>query len=291
MNNAYTGAVSIVIPAYQESRSVGQVVRTLIETLQFSERPYEIIVVDDGSTDDTATIAESAGATVIVHPYNCGYGAALKSRVRAASYPTVVFLDADGQHNPNDILRLLAERKNFDMVVGARARSQGSPMWRKPGKLFLSWFANHMTGRKIPDFNSGFRAIDRMMALKILPLMPNGFSFSTTSTITAFRCGYRVKYVPIQVTSRTGKSSVRISDGFKTMMLIIRITTIFSPLRVFIPISLLTFSVGVGFTVNSYIAIGESSVRGLIALLASFQFFLFGILVDQVAAVRRGEGI
>ncbi len=285
-------SVSIIIPAYQEAENIGLVVKGVKAACENLPCESEIIVVCDGSTDGTGDVAEAAGANVVRHAYNKGYGAALKTGIRAATGRTVIFIDADGQHDANDILRLVAERQNYDMVVGARKGTAGSPLWRKPGKIFLGWLANLLTGRKIPDLNSGYRAIDREMALRFLPLMPNGFSFSTTSTIAAFKGGYTVSYIPIEIAKRAGnKSMVKMADGFNTIMLIIRIVTLFAPLRVFLPISLVTFLIGVAFTAYSYFTVGESSVRGLIALLASVQFFLFGILVDQVVAVRRGETI
>lgn len=285
-------SVSIIIPAYQEAENISSVVTQVKDALKKLTCESETIVVCDGSTDGTGDVAEAAGANVVRHAYNKGYGAALKTGIRAATGRTVIFIDADGQHDANDILRLVAERQNYDMVVGARKGAAGSPLWRKPGKIFLGWLANLLTGRKIPDLNSGYRAIDREMALHFLPLMPNGFSFSTTSTIAAFKGGYTVSYIPIEISKRAGnKSMVKMADGFNTIMLIIRIVTLFSPLRIFLPISFVTFLIGLGFTAYSYFTLGESSVRGLIALLASAQFFLFGILVDQVVAIRRGENI
>jgi glycosyltransferase involved in cell wall biosynthesis len=285
-------SVSIIIPAYQEAENIARVVRQVKAACQNLDCDNEIIVVCDGSTDGTGDAAREAGANVVRHEYNKGYGAALKTGIRAAAGRTVIFIDADGQHDARDIARLLAERQTYDMVVGARKGTAGSPFWRKPGKLFLGWLANRLTGRNIPDLNSGYRAMDREMALRFLPLMPDGFSFSTTSTIAAFKGGYTVGYIPIEIARRAGnKSMVRVADGFNTLMLIIRIVTLFSPLRVFLPISILTFLIGLAFTIHGYATVGESSVRGLIALLASVQFFLFGILVDQVVAVRRGETI
>ena len=284
-------SVSVIIPAYQEAANISAVVTKVKVVLQTLPCESEIIVVCDGSTDGTGDVAQAAGANVVSHAYNKGYGAALKTGIRAGIGRTVIFIDADGQHDANDIPRLVAERQTCDMVVGARKGTAGSPLMRKPGKIFLAWLANSLTGQKIPDLNSGLRAVDREMALHFLPLMPNGFSFSTTSTIAAFRGGYTVKYIPIEVANRVGKSTVRVADGFQTIMLIIRIVTLFAPLRIFLPISLVTFLIGVGFIVNSYFSVGESSVRGLIAILASVQFFLFGILVDQVVAIRRGENI
>lgn len=284
-------SISIVIPAYQESAAIGDVVTAVLHVVAPLDYAYEIIVVDDGSTDGTGAEAHKAGAHVLTHPYNKGYGASLKTGIRFATNRTVIFLDADGQHDPNDIPRLLAERKTFDMVVGARKGTAGSPLWRKPGKVLLKWLVNNLTGKKIPDFNSGYRALDREMALRFLPVMPDGFSFSTTSTIAAFKGGYLVQYLPIEVAKRIGTSTVTAADGFLTIMLIIRLVTLFAPLRVFLPISAVTFLIGLIFTVYGYVDLGEASIKGMIALLASVQFFLFGIMVDQLVAVRRGESI
>ena len=284
-------SVSIIIPAYQESAAIVDVVSKVLRVAATLGCDYEIIVVDDGSTDGTGDAARKAGAHVLTHPYNKGYGASLKTGIRFASNRSVIFLDADGQHDPNDIPRLLAERQTYDMVVGARKGTAGSPMWRKPGKVFLKWLVNNLTGHNIPDFNSGFRALDREMAFGFLPIMPDGFSFSTTSTIAAFKGGYLVQYLPIQVAKRIGISTVNAADGFRTIMLIIRLVTLFAPLRVFLPISAITFIIGSMFTVYGYVHVGEASVKGLIALLAAVQFFLFGVMVDQVVAVRRGENI
>jgi len=284
-------SISIVIPAYQENAAIGDVVIAVLRVVATLGCEYEVIVVDDGSTDGTGDAARKAGAHVLTHPYNKGYGASLKTGIRFATNRTVVFLDADGQHDPNDIPRLLADRKTYDMVVGARKGTAGSPIWRKPGKMFLQWLVNNLTGKNIPDFNSGYRALDREMALRFLPIMPDGFSFSTTSTIATFKGGYLVHYLPIEVANRVGTSTVTTADGFRTIMLIIRLVTLFAPLRVFLPVSAITFLIGLIFTANGYIHAGEASVKGLIALLAAVQFFLFGIMVDQVVAVRRGENI
>lgn len=284
-------SISIVIPAYQEAVAIGDVVSKVLGVVANLGYKYEVIVVDDGSTDGTGDAARLSGANVLTHPYNKGYGASLKTGIRFASNRTVIFLDADGQHDPNDIPRLLAERRGFDMVVGARKGMAGSPLWRQPGKLFLKWLVNSLTGHIIPDFNSGYRALDREMALRFLPIMPNGFSFSTTSTIAAFKGGYLVQYLPIQVAKRIGMSTVTAADGFRTIMLIIRLVTLFAPLRLFLPVSAIAFLIGMIFIAHGYINTGESSVKGLIALLAAVQFFLFGIMVDQVVAIRRGESI
>ncbi len=283
-------SLSVIIPAFQEAGTIASIVKEVKTACSNLAYESEVIVICDGSTDGTGDVAETAGANVIRHSYNEGYGAALKSGILAAKGRTVILIDADGQHNANDIPRLMAGRKSYDMVVGARRGTAGSPLWRKPGKIFLGWIANHLAGQKIPDLNSGYRALDRLMAVRLLPLMPNGFSFTTTISIAAFSGRYTVKYIPIEVSRRSlNKSSMKMVDGLHTLTLIIRLVTLFSPLRIFLPISLMTFLVGCGFTVHSYLTLGESSIRGLIALLASVQFALFGIVVDQVVAVRRGE--
>src|SRR5579859_3027135 len=286
-------AVSIVIPAFREAANIGHVVGAVLGVARALDRPFELIVVDDGSTDDTAQVAEAAGATVIRHPYNLGYGAALKTGMRAARAPTLVILDADGQHDPCDIPALLSRKDGLDMVVGVRGGGGHSPAWRRPGKAFLGWMANGLTGHRIPDLNCGFRALDRKMALRLLPILPNGFSLSTTITIAAFHAGYTVGYVPIHVASRQGHtpSKVRLSDGFNTLMLILRIMSLFAPLKVFLPVAGFTLVVGLIFIVTSYVQFETSSIRGMLAVLASILFFLFGLLADQIAALRRGERV
>lgn len=283
---------TIVIPAFREEGAIGNVVRGLLTSVPRMTASFELIVIDDGSDDRTAEVATAAGARVISHPYNKGYGASLKTGIRAAKGRTVIFMDADGQHRVEDLPNLLDNRSRFDMVVGQRKGTAGSPLWRKPGKRILAWVVNRLAGRRVPDFNSGFRAIDRRLALRILPLMPDGFSFSTTSTIACFRGGFTVGYVPIEVQPRaSGVSSVTVSDGFRTLLLIIRLVTIFAPLRVFIPVSAVTFAIGLFYIVHAYSTIGEASLKGILMILASLHFFLFGILVDQVSALRRGEAI
>lgn len=283
--------VTVIIPAFGEEKAVGEVVTLMLDHLRASQYTYEVIVVDDGSTDRTADVARAAGAIVISHPYNKGYGAALKTGVRHGRGKTVVFMDADGQHDPSDVIKLVEQRSRYDMVVGARKGTAGSPLWRKPGKKVLGWIANNLTGRKIPDLNSGLRALERKMALRFLPIMPDGFSFSTTSTIAAFRGGYTVQYVPIEVAKRIGTSTVTAADGIRTLLLIIRIVTLFAPIRVFFPLSFVTFLAGIGFVGHSYLTVGEASLKGIVVVLASLLFFLFGVLVDQVTAIRRGEHI
>ena len=288
----YQCELSIIIPAYHEEKTVGIVVEAIQQHLETASYTWEIIVVDDGSTDKTGPVAAKAGATVITHPYNKGYGASLKTGIRAAQGNTVLFLDVDGQHRPEDITVLLKLREQYDMVVGARYGTAGSPLWRKPGKKILAFVVNQLVGRHVPDFNSGLRAMSRSLALRIMPLMPDGFSFSTTSTIACFRGGYNVGYVPIEVLNRqAGKSSVTWKDGLKTLLLIIRLITIFAPMRVILPASALCFLTGSWYILHSYITESQASVKGILMLVCALLIFFFGILLDQVSAIRRGEVI
>lgn len=282
----------VVIPAFQEGDNIFDVVTRALLVCKKLPGFTKIIVVCDGSSDNTARLAKNAGALVVKHPYNKGYGASLKTGILTSSSDVVIFIDADGQHNPEFIPALLNKFKGYDMVVGSRKLSQGSPAWRKPGKFILGLLANSIAAQKIPDLNSGFRLVKREIILKYLPLMPNGFSFSTTSTIALFKAGYNVCYVPIHVARRKhSKSSVTLVDGVRTTMLIIRIFTLFSPLRIFIPVSFFVFIFGFYYIALSYLNIGQSSLKGLIVIFISLLIFMFGIMVDQIASIRRGEVI
>ena len=283
-------SVSILVPAYNEAVAIGAVLGRIIRVQASLGRSSELLVIDDGSVDGTAQVARELGVRVLAHPYNLGKGAALKTGMRVARGETVVVVDADGQHDPDDIPRLLAQRPAYDMVMGDRGRGGGaSPYWRTPGKAVLGLVANVLVGRHIPDLNCGLRAVNRRLALRLLPILPNGFSFETTLTIAALQGGETVTWVPITVQPRTGRSTVRIADGLNTLMLVLRLITLFAPLRVFVPISLVALVVGFWFMAESYLLFQEASVKALLAILASLLFFLFGLLADQIASLRRGE--
>ncbi len=284
--------VTILIPAYNEAAAIGDVIAAVQRVRRSLGRSSELLVIDDGSQDDTGRIAIASGARVLTHPYNRGKGAALKTGIEAASGETVVVVDADGQHDPEHIRWLLAHRPAYAMVMGDRGRGGGaSPLWRTPGKAVLGVVAELLVGRKIPDLNCGLRAVDRRLAQRMLPILPNGFSFETTLTVAMLKAGYATTWVPIQVAPRIGRSTVRVSDGFNTLLLMVRLISLFSPLRVFLPISGLTLAIGIWYMVESYLLFQEASVKALIAMLASALFFLFGLLADQIAALRRGEAI
>ena len=281
------GSVSIIVPAFNEEEGLGQVLAGLEE---WQKRGSEIVVVDDGSTDRTPEVAGSAGVRVIRHRSNKGYGAALKSGIRAAGGQVIVTLDSDGQHDPCDIQRLLDELPGCDMVVGMRGKGSHTPNLRKPGKWLLVRVANYLAQTEIPDLNSGFRAVRAETLNRFLHILPNGFSFSTTLTLALFKEGYNVAYVPITAAPRSGRSTVRpLHDGFNTFLLIIRTIALFDPLQVFLPASALLFFIGfVYWILDSIYAHRPNIPSGAVILVVSaVVVFMFGILADQVSAIRR----
>lgn len=281
--------VSIVIPAFNEAQGLPGVLENL---RGWAQQGAEIIVVDDGSADDTTRVAQAGGARVIRHRHNRGYGASLKSGIRAAERNIVVTFDADGQFDTNDIEKLVNALNDSDMAVGVRPSGAGSPTIRKPGKWLLGKTANYLAQAQIPDLNCGFRALPVETALRFLDLLPNGFSFTTTLTLAMFKDGYNVAYLPITVRPRTsGKSSVRVADGFNTLLLIIRIVALFDPLKVFLPASGLLLLAGIAYWIFDSIALGRLNIPSgaVILFVSAIMVFMFGILADQVSAMRRGQ--
>lgn len=278
--------VTIVIPALNEEKAIGRVVSALRERFPESE----LIVVDDGSTDGTARAAEEAGAAVIRHDRNRGYGAGLRSGTEAASRPYVLFCDADGQHSAEDVGRLIEACDGHDMVVGARNRESHAPLARKPGKAIMRRFADYLAGEKIPDLNSGLRIVKRDTLLRYIHLMPQGFSFSTTTTFAMLKTNRRVKWVPITVAKRVGTSTVKQwKHGPQTMMLLLRLTVLFEPLKVFLHVAAIMFGVSVVTAVVN-LAISKGTQIGLTTVMfamGSLIVFMFGLLCDQVSALRR----
>lgn len=280
--------IAIIIPAYNEASSLG---RVLAKLDSWHGRGAEIIVIDDGSSDGTSEIAEaSSGVRVIRLSHNRGYGAALKTGIRSTQADIVVTLDSDGQHDPDDIERLLDEMGDKDLVVGARGSDSYVPLIRRPGKWVLKIIANYLTETKIPDLNSGFRAMRREIALKFLNILPNGFSFSTTITLAFLKEGYSVGYVPIIAGPRIGSSTVNpMRDGIQTILLIIRVIMLFDPLKVFVPVSIFLFLIGTIYwgadmLIKTRINIPSGAV---ILFVSSVIIFMFGILADQISAMRR----
>ena len=276
--------VTIIIPAYNEEEGITNVITQLKE----SSENYEILVIDDGSTDNTYKLAADTGVKVIRHPYNKGYGAALKTGIRNAEADVVFFMDADGQHQPGDIEKLIQYIGEYDMVVGARTKKSKISLLRRPGKKILSITANYLAGTKIPDLNSGFRALKKSVALEFMHILPNTFSFSTTITLACIASGYSVKYVPIGAPERVGTSKIKpFRDGFNFIMLIIRTVVLFNPLKVFLPISIILFLTG--FSYLSYELVLHQNVpdSAILLIVSSILIFFFGILADQISSLRR----
>ena len=274
--------VSILIPAYNEEAAIGLV----IERLKKLRPNDEILVIDDASKDRTAEIAKAAGAHVVRHNYNLGYGGALKTGIRHARHEIVVFFDADDQFEAEDISKLVEALDACDMAVGERPKGSGA-LSRRSGKWFLYRVANYLVGHDIPDLNCGLRALRRDLALNFLHLLPNGFSLTTTITLAMMRSGYQVHYLPILLKSRTtGQSRVSFQDFFRTMLLIVRMIALFAPLKIFIPSSLALVAVALPFTAYDlwHLNIGDTTV---LLWLAAMVVFFFGLLADTVALVSR----
>ncbi len=274
---------SVIIPAYNEAPVIGQVIEGLASTAAWRE----IIVVDDGSADDTAEAARAAGARVVRHPYNKGNGASVKTGIREARGEFVLIIDADGQHPPSEAVRLVSRLGEYDLVIGARAGSTQANPARRLGNAALNRVAAYMTGRSIPDLTSGFRAARREHLMEFLHLLPNRFSTPTTTTLAFVKAGHNVAFEPIEAKRRVGQSKIRLlRDGSKFFLIILKVITLFSPLRIFLPISLLSFVVGAGYaawTVATQRHVTNSSV--LLIMLAVI-VFLVGLVSEQIAALR-----
>jgi len=278
---------SIVIPTHNEEKAIGAVLDELIEVLE--GQAYEIIVVDDGSTDNTAKIAQEKEAgkyvKLIQHPYNKGYGAALKAGIKNATNDLILIIDGDGSYPVKAIPELLKEADEYDMVVGARIGKEVKiQLYRRPAKWFLSKLANYLAETKIPDLNSGMRIFRKKDVEKFLNILPSKFSFTTTMTLAYHNTELSVKYVPINYYKRAGKSKIKpFSDGFNFIMLIVRTITYFNPLKIFLPISIVLFVFG--FVVLLYQVILYRNVMDLpvMLILAAFQIGFLGLLADLIA--------
>lgn len=275
--------ISIVLPAKNEAAAINTTLSAILRAMPDAE----VIVVNDGSSDDTAQIAAASGATVVSHPYSKGNGAAIKTGARAATGGTVVFMDADGQHDPIDIYRLLTKlEEGHDMVVGARQSGSQASIGRGLANGFYNRLATYMTGHRIEDLTSGFRAVRADKFREFLYLLPNGFSYPTTSTMAFFRAGYSVAYEPIHAAQRIGKSHIKpLQDGMRFLLIIFKIGTLYSPLKLFAPIAAAAFalaSLWYGYTLGT-----EGRFTNMSALLytGSVMIFLMGLISEQITAL------
>ena len=275
--------VTIVIPAFNEGEAIGGVVSSLA-----AAGPWrEIIVVDDGSQDDTSARARAAGATVVRHPYNKGNGAAVKSGIRSAAGEYVLIVDGDGQHRPEDARRIVSRLGDYDLVVGARSRTTQATHTRRFGNGALNGLASYLTGRDIPDLTSGFRGARSAHLREFIHLLPNGFSTPTTTTLAFIKAGYNVAFEPIEARQRVGTSKIRLArDGAKFLMIILKIVTIFSPLRVFVPLSAGTFLLGVAYGVWNVIVHARIPNGSVLLILFAVVVFLVGLVSEQISALR-----
>ena len=286
---SYPMPLSVVLPAKSESAAIGHTVTAI-------RRLYpraEVIVINDGSTDDTAQLAEAAGARVVTHPYSQGNGAAIKTGARAAQGDVIVFMDADGQHDPADIARLLARlQAGYDMVVGARQKGSQASVGRGLANRFYNWLASYMTGHRVEDLTSGFRAVRAAKFREFLYLLPNGFSYPTTCTMAFFRAGYSVAYEPIHAARRVGKSHIRLlRDGTRFLLIIFKIGTLFSPLKLFAPVALAMFLLGTGWYGWTWWHQGRFTNMSALLYTGSVITFMMGLISEQITALmyRKSE--
>ena len=275
--------ISVILPAKNEAGGLDRTLPALNACLP----GVEIIVVDDGSTDDTAAIATAHGATVLSSPYSMGNGAAIKRGARAAKGDILVFMDADGQHDPACIDALLAKLdEGYDMVVGARDWSGQAGVHRGAANAFYNWLASRMTGFDVKDLTSGFRVVRADKFREFIHLLPNGFSYPTTSTMAFFRSAYAVAYLPIPVAKRLGKSHIRpLRDGVRFLLIIFKIATLYSPLKLFAPTSAAFFLIGLSYYAYTFLTQGRLTNMSALLFSAAVIIFLIGLISEQITSL------
>jgi glycosyltransferase involved in cell wall biosynthesis len=274
---------SIVIPAFNEAASIGAVVRDLTSAARW----HEVLVIDDGSTDQTSAEAMAAGARVIRHPYNKGNGAAVKTGIRQTTGAFVLIIDADGQHAPADAVRLVSHLGDYDLVVGARSRRSQATAARRLGNSLLNRIASYLTEQRIPDLTSGFRAARRECLVEFVHLLPNGFSTPTTTTLAFMKAGYSVRFEPVEAAQRLGVSKIRLgADGVQFFLILLKVITIFSPLRIFLPISVTAFVVGAAYAVWTIATQSHVTNSSVLLILLSVVIFLVGLISEQISSLR-----
>lgn len=285
-----TEKISIVLPAKNEAENLLK----LLPKLRQAFIDDEIIVVDDGSIDDTTDICKHQGVRICKHPYSMGNGAAIKSGARAATGRILVFMDADGQHRPEDILALISKLEDgYDMVVGARSAEDQASKGRMLANYGYNKLASWMVKHKIDDLTSGFRAVRAEKFREFIHLLPNGFSYPTTITMSFFRAGYSVSYIPINTPKREGKSHIKLfRDGIRFLLIIFRISTLYSPLRIFLPISFIHFILGLSYYAYTFATSGRFTNMSALLLSMSIFIFLIGLISEQITMLlyqKRGR--
>jgi glycosyltransferase involved in cell wall biosynthesis len=289
-------ATSVVIPAFNEGASIASVLHDLRRVAAW----HELLVVDDGSTDDTAAAAIDAGARVIRHPHNLGNGAAVKTGIRQATGTFVLILDGDGQHRAADATRLVAGLDTYDLVVGARSPGTQATAARRLGNSVLNWIASYLTEQRIPDLTSGFRAARRDRLAEFLHLLPNGFSTPTTTTLAFMKAGFSVHFEPVEAARRNGgspdataalatssASKIRFGpDGVRFFLILLKVITIFSPLRIFLPVSAAAFLVGAAYGVWTIVTQSHVTNSSVLLILLSVVIFLVGLVSEQISSLR-----
>jgi glycosyltransferase involved in cell wall biosynthesis len=282
--------ISIIIPAYNESATIGMVISKIKKLYPY----YEVIVVNDGSGDNTEEAAREAGAIVYSHPYNIGNGAAIKSGIRIASGEVLVFMDGDDQHNAEDIERMLEFFPEYDMVVGARVKGYQVSLFRGIGNRALNRLAGYVAKFRVQDLTSGFRAVKAKIANNLLYLLPNTYSYPTTMTLGVLRSGRSVKYIPINIQQRkNGVSKIKVSrDGVRFFMIITKICALYSPFRIFLPLSVFIFFLGMTNYLFSYVTSGRFTNMSALLFTTSVIVFLMGLISEQITQLRfeRSEG-
>lgn len=275
--------ISIILPAKNEAAAL----KDLLPRLTAAQPGAEIIVVDDGSTDETRAVCAAAGVVCLSSPYSMGNGAAIKRGARAASGDILVFMDGDGQHDPADVARLLARlEQGYDMVVGARDWESQAGVGRGVANTVYNWLASRMTGQTVADLTSGFRVARASRFREFMHLLPNGFSYPTTSTMAFFRSAYGVAYEPIKAAQRIGKSHIKpIKDGVRFLLIIFKIATLYSPLKLFVPVSAAFFMLGCANYAFTYLSYGRLTNGSALMWSASVIVFLIGLISEQITAL------
>jgi glycosyltransferase involved in cell wall biosynthesis len=279
--------VSVIIPVFNEEVGIKRLLDKMID-LRFHEL-YEILVINDGSSDHSLEVLKKYPVKVYSHSVNKGYGAALKTGIRKANGEKIVILDSDGQHDPAQIPRIADLLDDNELVIGTRDKDSFQVRTRQVGKRMIRWVGEYLVEQKLPDYNSGYRGFQKDLIKSMLHIMPNGFSFSTTSTLAFLKEGYAIGTIPIKVEERVGRTSnVKFfKDGAKTIMLILRIIMLFNPLKIFFPASIIITAAGIVYGIYGYL-IAERFSNGAIVLtiLGMFLFFI-GLVADQISIMNR----